>query len=726
MSLNFKGRVAVVTGAGGGLGREYALLFAQKGASVVVNDLGGSGKGDGQSHSAADGVVQEIRSKGGKAVANYDSVEDGDNIIKTAIDNFGRVDIVVNNAGILRDRSFLKMTDADWDIIHRIHLRGSFKVSRAAWPYMRDQGYGRIIMTASGAGIYGNFGQTNYSSAKLGLIGLSNSLGVEGAKYNIHSNVIVPIAASRLTADIFPPELTEKLKPVHIAPAVVWLCHEDCSDNGGVYESAGGWFGKYRWQRSAGKTYPVNRTPITPEMVRDNWDTITDMSDPTYPSTIHENISAIAEAVDNVDEIVDNGTDGDTINVDKIRAMKLPSKKYSYQPRDVILYALGLGISKSDEHYLKYVYEGSEEFSVLPTFGVIPAQSAMFDSNIFSGGLRNLNIDLTKILHGEQYMELLQPLPPSGDLVSETKIADVLDKGSGAVIVLNVDTYDNKGNHLIKNQFTVFAVGAGGFGGKRNSDRVIPFEDVPTRAPDATMESKTNVDQAGVYRLSGDWNPLHIDPNFSALGGFSEPILHGLCSFGVAARHVLQKYANDDVTKFKAIKARFTKPVIPGNTLQTEMWKEGKRVYFRTKVRESGNAAVQGYVELHEIVDAVSAGQGPKLQCEPFFDALNQKVTSMPKIAAGVNGCFQWNITVDGNVQQIWTLDLKGSPPSVYKGNPKNSADVTLTIADEDMVALGGGKLKPQQAFMSGKLKIKGNIMLTQKLEKIFQQQAKL
>ncbi|VEN53329.1 unnamed protein product [Callosobruchus maculatus] len=205
--LRFDGRVAVVTGAGAGLGRAYALLFASRGAKVVVNDLGVSRHGDGSSSNAADKVVDEIRRNGGTAVANYDSVVEGEKIIKTALDNFGKVDILINNAGILRDKSLVKMTDHDWDLIHAVHLKGSFKTSQAAFPVFKKQGYGRIIMTSSTAGLYGNFGQSNYSAAKMGLVGLSHTIAKEGGKYNIHCNVIVPTAASRLTEDILPPDL---------------------------------------------------------------------------------------------------------------------------------------------------------------------------------------------------------------------------------------------------------------------------------------------------------------------------------------------------------------------------------------------------------------------------------------------------------------------------------------------------------------------------------------
>jgi len=284
--LRFDGRVAIVTGAGGGLGRSYAHLLAARGASVVVNDLGGSRSGEGQSSKAADVVVEEIHKNGGKAVANYDSVEFGDNLVKTALENFGRIDIVINNAGILRDKSFARTSDNDWDLVHRVHLKGAFSVTRAAWPHMKKQQYGRIVMTASVAGIYGNFGQANYSAAKLGLIGLCNTLAIEGERSGIQCNVIVPMATSRLTQDIFPPELLETLKPELIAPVVAWLCHEECSDNGSIIESAGGWAGKYRWQRSAGALLTKSiQDGVSIESVKNKWDEIINLENGDFPTS---------------------------------------------------------------------------------------------------------------------------------------------------------------------------------------------------------------------------------------------------------------------------------------------------------------------------------------------------------------------------------------------------------------------------------------------------------
>ena len=292
-ALRYDGRVAVVTGAGNGLGKAYALLFASRGAKVVVNDLGGSHHGDGASNRPADAVVEQIRAAGGEAVANYDSVEDGEKIIKTAVDAFGKVDIVVNNAGILRDVSFAKMKDGDWDIIYRVHLKGAYKVTKAAWPIMRQQRYGRIVNVASAAGIYGNFGQANYSAMKLGIVGFTNTLAREGAKRNIHANVIAPIAGSRMTATVLPPDLLEALKPEFVSPVVAYLAHESCDENGGLFELGAGWVGKNRWQQTKG-AFGIDSV----EAARDAWGAICDFDDaPTYPTSTQDAFGPIMKSL---------------------------------------------------------------------------------------------------------------------------------------------------------------------------------------------------------------------------------------------------------------------------------------------------------------------------------------------------------------------------------------------------------------------------------------------
>lgn len=245
--VRFDGRVAIVTGAGGGLGRSHALMLASRGAKVVVNDLGGTFDGTGSGTSMADKVVEEIRSAGGEAVANYDGVDTwagGEAIVKTALDAFGKVDILINNAGILRDKSFMKMEEIDVDKVIAVHLKGGFNVTKAAFPIMRENNYGRIVMTTSNTGLYGNFGQANYGAAKLGLVGLMNTLKLEGARYNILVNTIAPIAGTRMTATVMPPDMVEKLKPEYVTPMVAYMCSEACTDSGIIFTAGAGYFSR--------------------------------------------------------------------------------------------------------------------------------------------------------------------------------------------------------------------------------------------------------------------------------------------------------------------------------------------------------------------------------------------------------------------------------------------------------------------------------------------------
>lgn len=291
-TLRFDGKVVVVTGAGAGLGRSHALEFARRGARVVVNDLGGGVHGGGKGSEAADNVVAEIQALGAQSVANYDSVENGDSIIETAIDNYGRVDIVVNNAGILRDTSFAKMTDQDWDLIYRVHCLGSYKVTKAAWPYMLEQSYGRIVNTTSAAGIYGNFGQANYSTAKLGLFGLTQTLALEGAKKNIKVNCIGPVAGSRLTETVLPPEVVAALKPELVTPLVVKLCSEEIDESGSLFEVGAGWVAKLAWERTKGVTFDPKES-LSAETVDENWERIIDFTDPEHPRTMADSMAPV-------------------------------------------------------------------------------------------------------------------------------------------------------------------------------------------------------------------------------------------------------------------------------------------------------------------------------------------------------------------------------------------------------------------------------------------------
>jgi NAD(P)-dependent dehydrogenase (short-subunit alcohol dehydrogenase family) len=278
MSIDFTGKVAIVTGAGAGLGKNHALELAKRGAKVVVNDLGSSVDGSGGSSAAAQAVVDEIKKAGGEAIANGASVADkkgAESIVADAVKAFGTVDIVINNAGILRDKSFTKSALEDFELIVNVHLLGSVYVTKAAWPIMLEKGYGRIIMTTSSSGLYGNFGQSNYGAAKMGVIGFMNTLKIEGEKKNVKVNAIAPIAATRMTENLgIPEEFFKKLKPELVTPAVLYLCSER-APTGLIIEAGAGHYSKVAILEAKGAKLG---DAVTPEDIEANIGKITDMS----------------------------------------------------------------------------------------------------------------------------------------------------------------------------------------------------------------------------------------------------------------------------------------------------------------------------------------------------------------------------------------------------------------------------------------------------------------
>lgn len=276
-----EGRVVIVTGAGGGLGRDYALFLASVGARVVVNDLGGARDGSGAGTTMADAVVAEIRAAGGEAVASYDSVateEGAAAIVTTAIDAFGAVHGLVNNAGILRDTSFSKMDTEAWKLVQAVHLDGGYFMSKAVWPHFREQGFGRIVMATSTSGLFGNFGQANYGAAKAGLVGLLNTLAIEGARDGIQVNAIAPMAATRMTADIAPQELLDKLPPAYVSPIVAYLLTEESVDTGAVFVAGGGQVYRVAQFQNKGAVFAE---PPSLRDVSERWSEISDLTDVT-------------------------------------------------------------------------------------------------------------------------------------------------------------------------------------------------------------------------------------------------------------------------------------------------------------------------------------------------------------------------------------------------------------------------------------------------------------
>jgi len=316
--LLFANRTALVTGAGGGLGKSYALELAKRGCNVVCNDLGGtmagkvtvSASSTGSTPVESDGVhavVAEIKALGGSAIADTNNVLDAKDIVANAVNHFGSVDVIVNNAGILRDRSFHKMTEEDFQKVIDVHLLGTFRMCHEAWPLMQAQKYGRIVNVSSGAAAYGNFGQANYAAAKLGILGLSNVLAKEGAKSNIFVNTIVPVAASRMTENLLSEELLAQMDPKHVTPIVTYLAHESNLQTGQVYEIGGGWYSTMRWQRSqgvvlGGKVPDSGEEKVaSAEDIADNMGAISDFSlgEVAYPSSPTDAITTFTSMLEN-------------------------------------------------------------------------------------------------------------------------------------------------------------------------------------------------------------------------------------------------------------------------------------------------------------------------------------------------------------------------------------------------------------------------------------------
>jgi 3-hydroxyacyl-CoA dehydrogenase/3a,7a,12a-trihydroxy-5b-cholest-24-enoyl-CoA hydratase len=718
--LRFDGRVAIITGAGNGLGRAHALLLGARGARVVVNDLGGGRHGEGKSSEAADRVVAEIKAAGGEAVANYDSVEDGEKIVQCALDSFGQLDIVVNNAGILRDTSFIKMSAQDWELIYRVHVLGAFKVTHAAWAHMRDREYGRILMTSSAAGIYGNFGQANYAMAKLGLVGFASTLALEGKKKNVLVNTIAPLAGSRLTETVLPKDLTDALRPELVSPLVAYLCHESCSETGGLFEVGGGLVSKLRWERTVGHSFKLSR-PLTPEAVAKEWPAITDFGKSTHPADITASMEPVLA---NLPTARSRGGN-EFIDVDEALAFQYPESKSSYSEKELSLYALGIGAAQDalDDAELRTVFEQhSGGFRAIPTFGVIPALETIFKA----GQVPGLNYGFERILHGEQQLELTRPLAPSATLTHRARVKDIYDKGKNAVVIIEVKSFDRDGQQVMRNEVTTVVRGAGGWGGDRGpaTEQQAP----PDRAPDATITEKIADNQALLYRLTGDINPLHADPAFAANFGFKRPILHGLCTFGFAARHIIKSFAGNDSRFLRAIRGRFAESVFPGETLQTEMWKEPDgRIVFRCKVVERGAIVLNGgaaelFKELPSNKPApapvaaapapAASAAAPEATTRTAFLVLQAHVELHPELVGKVATVFQFKLT---NPQSAWTIDLKNGAGAVREGVDEK-ADVTLEIEDSDFLAMSAGKADPQKLYFGGKLKITGNVMASQKL----------
>lgn len=432
-----------------------------------------------------------------------------------------------------------------------------------------------------------------YSTAKAGILGFTQTLALEGKKYNIIANTIAPNAGTAMTSTIWPQEMVDAFKPDYVAPAVGFLASEANTEiTKQLFEVSGGWVAAVRWQRSGGHAFSHSKI-CKAEDVQKKWSRIADW-DPeraSWPATNQEAIQDIMSNIGQAGEDEDEGGDDadysdpeDPEVVANAKKEPVEEGEFTYTEKDVILYALGIGATAKD---LDFTFEQAENFQALPTFGVVP-------QFISSGGIPLdwlPNFSPMMLLHGEQYLAIKKPIPTSATLINKPRILEALDKGKAAAVTTIVHTVEkDSGDVVFENQSTVFVRGSGGFGGKKTGqDRgaASAANKPPSRKPDHVATEKTSVDQAALYRLSGDYNPLHIDPNFAQVGGFETPILHGLCSFGIAGKNVFQKYG-----AFKDIKVRFTGHVFPGETLETSMWKEGNKVIFTTKVIERGTQAL--------------------------------------------------------------------------------------------------------------------------------------
>ena len=280
MTIKFDNKVVIVTGAGGGLGKSHALEFARRGAKVVVNDLGGSVDGSGGASDAANAVVEVIKAEGGEAIANGASVADQSgvqNMIDEVMSKWGRIDVLVNNAGILRDKSFHKISLEEFNAVMDVHFQGSVYTSHAVYPIMREQNFGRIIFTTSSGGLSGNFGQANYGAAKMAMIGLMNCLKIEGQKYNVHSSAVAPVALSRMTENLFPEGIGERFLPEYVTPAVIYLASDD-APNGAIIGAGAGVFTQFRIFETMGLALGTG-DDMTPENIAAGWSSVADMDD---------------------------------------------------------------------------------------------------------------------------------------------------------------------------------------------------------------------------------------------------------------------------------------------------------------------------------------------------------------------------------------------------------------------------------------------------------------
>ncbi|KAJ3016804.1 bifunctional hydroxyacyl-CoA dehydrogenase/enoyl-CoA hydratase fox2 [Thoreauomyces humboldtii] len=755
--LRFDDRVVIVTGAGGGLGKAYATFFGSRGASVVVNDLGASRTGDeGGNHRAADVVVDEIKKAGGKAVANYDSVEDGDKIVETALAAFGRVDIVINNAGILRDKSFARMTDADWDLIQSVHVRGSYKVAKAAWPHMQKQGFGRIINTASAAGIYGNFGQANYAAAKLALFGFSNTLAREGEKKNVRCNTIAPLAASRMTETVMPPEMLAALKPEFVVPLVAYLVHETTEETGSIFEVGAGFIAKLRWERSRGAVFKADSS-FTPASVGAKWEQITNFDKPEYPTSIMDTnwVGLLEEAK----ALQTNPNPGELRFDGKVAVItgagnglgRAHALLFGKLGASVVVNDLGTGTkgeggeqSAADKVVDEIIAAGGKAVAnhdsvedgdkvvqtAIDAFGrvdIIVNNAGILRDKSFTRMTDN-DWDLVQRVHLRGTYKVAKAAWPHmlkqkyGRIINTTSAVGLYGNfgqanysAAKAGIVAFSNTLALEGARANINVNTI-APNAG----TRMTATVMPPEMVEALKPDyvaplvAYLGHDSTTETGGIFEVGSGWT---AKVRWQRTGGVGFPVNKTLLP-----EHIAAKWA--EITNFEDGRATY-----PTSTQDSFAAVQANFDNVSSDVAPA--AQKHGAAETKATPPAAAAAKASGDVAVPGFAA--SKVFT--QIAAGWNAApaagksaqikkiksvFAFEITNSEGKKQAWFVDLKNGEGAVGAGAPPSGkADMTVIVGDKEFIELASGKLKPQKAFMAGKIKIKGNMSLATKIDAV-------
>ena len=658
-----EGKVVAITGAGGGLGRAHALEMAGEGAKIVVNDLGTSVDGEGEGEDLADQVVAEIEGAGGEAVANKASVaepEGAQSIVDDAFEAFGRLDVVVNNAGILRDKTIVKMTDEMWKSVLGVHLDGTFYVTRAALRAFEEQGEGgRIINTTSLAGLKGNFGQANYGAAKAGIAGLTRVASLEGKQAGVTVNAIAPVAKTRMTEDI--DAVPDAFEPDEISPIVAWLASDESEDvTGRIFGAHGAHYFEYVTETTPG----VERDgEWTPAEVGEQFDAITEMPEPAaeaddagtekkvrelfeaLPGTLDESKSSgwsatiqfdvtgvgtyTIDADDGVAELVAGEADSPdgTVTFDsaetllKMAAGKLnPEKAFmagkvesdnmkvlmsfgKYFDLESAAGAVDGGVEEeaADEseaadglnpelvgekyrasaRFVEYdeivAYAEATENDNPQHRGDSPIAPPLLPVRLFHPLLEQvmtderLNVDLLRVLHGEQDMRFHRPLEPKDLVAPRARITDIQKKASGEVMTVHFRLMS--AGELVSEADTVLFIKSEDGGGSGSG------ESQPAEEPDELVYQESQFvaeNQPTVYaEASGDENPIHTDPKVAEAAGLPGVILHGLCTMAFASNAVVNGPCEGDSRRLKRLKVRFSKPVFPEQTVTTRIWSEG-------------------------------------------------------------------------------------------------------------------------------------------------------